>query len=156
MLDSGPLIALAIVGELRVLQHLYARAVVPDAVLSEILAGPVERPGARDIQSASWLERVQLDSPPEPLLIKELGAGEAEAIALAARLEGAVILDERAGRRIAREVYGLQVRGTVGILAAAKRAGHLSQLRPVLQQLKTAGYYLTTEIIDGAARSVGE
>jgi len=52
-----------------------------------------------------------------------LDPGEAEAIALAKELGAwAVLLDDRDGRRIARQ-EGLRVAGTVGILERAAAAG---------------------------------
>ena len=72
----------------------------------------------------------------------DLGPGEREAIALA--LETAadlVVLDDQAGRRLAR-ARGLQVTGTVGVLVEARARGLLPALRPELDRLRAAGLWL--------------
>ena len=72
----------------------------------------------------------------------DLGAGEREAIALA--LETAadlVVLDDQAGRRLAR-ARGLQVTGTVGVLIEARSRGLLPALRPELDRLRDAGLWM--------------
>ncbi len=59
-------------------------------------------------------------------------------------------------RGIAVDVYGLEVKGTVGILAEAKRRGLIESLRPMLLILKSSGDFIADSIIDAACRSVGE
>lgn len=51
-----------------------------------------------------------------------------------------MIIDERRGRRIARQVYGLPVKGTAGILVEAHRRGLISGVSPRLLELRAAGY----------------
>ncbi|HVT18236.1 MAG TPA: DUF3368 domain-containing protein [Thermoanaerobaculia bacterium] len=45
------------------------------------------------------------------------------------------MIDERRARRIAAQVYGLAVKGTAGILVEAKRAGIVSKVRPLLEDM---------------------
>jgi len=155
--DSGPLIALATIGQLDVLRSLYSSVLVPDAVTREVVEAGAGRRGAAEVAAATWLQRVRLDSPPDAYLSREFGAGEAEVIALAVqRGKLLVLLDEREARRAAELIYGLEVRGTVGSLAAAKRRGLVSVLRPLLDALQQSGYYISSAIIEGACRDVGE
>jgi predicted nucleic acid-binding protein len=63
------------------------------------------------------------------------------------------IIDEKRGRRIARQVYGLPVKGTAGLLVEAKRRGQLNDLRATLLDLKHAGYYLSDAVIEGACKA---
>lgn len=64
-----------------------------------------------------------------------LGDGEREAIALAIEVgAAAIIIDERAGRRVA-EKAGLTVIGTLGVVLQAKQAGVIASIRPELDKL---------------------
>lgn len=154
--DSGPLIALSGIGRLELLASLHGRVFVPPAVLREVTESGAGRRGAREVAGARWIEVRELVAPPDALLIQELGSGEAEAISLALRLGASVLLDERRGRRIAETVYRLRVRGTVGVLVAAKQRGILPALRPLLEELRRTGYFLSTAIVEQACRAVGE
>lgn len=155
--NSGPLIALAGVGRLDVFQQVYGSLVVPPAVCREVAEMGGERAGARFLAEAPWIERVELAQLPDPFLVVELGAGEAEAIALASQRPGSlVLLDERRARRIAEMVYGLRVRGIVGTLVSAKTLGVVAEVRPLLEAMQRNGYYLANELVERVCREVGE
>jgi len=129
--NAGPLIALSLVGNLDLLHRLYNRVLVPEAVVREVVESGSGRAGATEVETASWLERVSLDPPPEPLLAKELGSGEAAVITVAYRLSAnLVLIDERRARRIAEQAYGLQVKGSAGILVAHVRFCPCSRFLP--------------------------
>ncbi|MFO1429002.1 MAG: DUF3368 domain-containing protein [Candidatus Competibacteraceae bacterium] len=155
--NAGPLIALSLVGKLDLLHHLYDRVLVPEAVVREIVESGVGRAGATEIKAASWLEHVQLDFPPELLLAKELGAGEAAIITVAYRLSAnLVLIDERRARRIAEQAYGLRVKGSAGILVAAKRANLIPAVRPLLETMAGQGYFLSRRLMERVCQEAGE
>jgi predicted nucleic acid-binding protein len=151
--DTGPLIALTLIDQLQILHRLYPRVLVPRAVLDEVTAGGVNRPGASAIIGAEWLVALD-DIAPDPLLAGEL---EASVIAAAYRLQARLaVLDERKARRIAARAYGLRVKGTAGILVAAKRAGLIAEVRPLLASMVGKGYFLSRRLIARAASEAGE
>ena len=85
---------------------------------------------------------------------RNLTGGEAAVIALARTLlPCTVIIDEQRGRRIAHQIYGLPVKGTAGLLVEARRHRLIGDLRPMLYQLKAAGYFLADSVIDAACRA---
>lgn len=87
----------------------------------------------------------------------ELDAGEAEVISLARHLSPAIaIIDERRGRRIAQQVYGLTVKGTAGLLVEAHRRGLIASVRPCLLELRAAGYFIADSVVAAACQAVGE
>jgi predicted nucleic acid-binding protein len=51
---------------------------------------------------------------------------------------------------------GLTLRGTVGLVLAAKRAGRLTAARPVLERLRDSGMYLSDAVLNRALRLVAE
>jgi predicted nucleic acid-binding protein len=155
--NAGPLIALALAGQLRVLGNLYRRVLVPEAVIYEITDAGAGRVGAEEVASSSWLERVPAGPSLEPLLAKELGPGEAAVISAAHRLGAKLVLiDERRGRRIAEQAYGLRVKGSAGILISAKRAGLIAAVRPCLDAMRSHGYYLSQRLFERALEEAGE
>ena len=155
--NAGPLIALSLVGNLDLLHRLYDRVLMPEAVVREVVESGAGRAGAIEVKAASWLEHVPLDSPPEPLLAKELGAGEAAVITVAYRLSAnLVLIDERRARRIAEQAYGLRVKGSAGILVAAKRANLIPAVRPLLEAMADQGYFLSRRLIKRACQEARE
>lgn len=155
--NAGPLIALSMVESLAVLKRLYRRVLVPEAVFREVVDSGAGRVSSREIQSAPWIEILRSEPTAEPLLASELGAGEAAVIAAAHRLGAKlVLLDERRARRIAEQAYDLRVKGSAGILVAAKRAGLIPSVRPLLESMSSQGYFLSRRLIDAAARESGE
>ena len=141
--NTSPLLVLAKIQRLGLLTQLYARLVIPGAVVDEV--GAKVDAAAAQIQALVATPRVTVQrATPQTLagLPVDLGPGEREAIALA--LETAadlVVLDDQAGRRLAR-ARGLQVTGTVGVLIEARSRGLLPALRPELDRLRDAGLWL--------------
>ena len=85
-----------------------------------------------------------------------LGAGESAVIAFALENTGYdAVLDERAGRTCA-QALGVRVRGTLGLLVLAKRAGVVSAIRPHIEGLLEAGYRLTPALIAAVLDEAGE
>ena len=126
--DTGPLIALARVGEIDLLRRLYGRVVVPPAVHTE-LAIDSNRPGAKVLAcvfDAGWIVvETVADASARRELDQLLGPGEAEAIALAEQEETRFLLiDDARGRRTARS-RGIPVVGVAGVLLVAKSRGEL-------------------------------
>ena len=159
--DSSPLIHLAAIGRLELLQSLHAGVLIPEAVWREVVVQGGNRPGGREVEdarAAGWLtvESV-IPSPTVAFLRNQLDAGEAEAIALALERRPVVLLlDEGFGRAVARRV-GVTVIGSVGILSRAKRAGLFPRLRPELDRLRGPGrFYLSQSLYEAALRDAGE
>lgn len=157
VVNAGPLVALSLLDQLDLLPALFAECWVPQTVFNEVAVAGVGKPGAKSLQSADWQARVRLSPIPDPLLVMELDAGEAEVISLARQLSPCVaIIDERRGRRIAQHVYGLPVKGTAGILVEAQRRGLISGVRPRLLELRAAGYFIADSVIAAACQAVDE
>lgn len=141
--NTSPLLVLANIQRLGLLTQLYARLVIPGAVCDEIGAKADDAAAQMQALVATPLVTVQRATPQTLAgLPVDLGPGEREAIALA--LETAadlVVLDDQAGRRLAR-ARGLQVTGTVGVLIEARSRGLLPALRPELGRLRDAGLWM--------------
>ena len=148
--DTGPLIALARIGQLDLLRRLYGGVVVPPAVHAE-LAIDSSRPGAKvlaGVFAAGWVVvETVVDSSVRWELDQLLGPGEAEVIALAEQADTRFLLiDDARGRRTAR-ARGIPVVGVAGVLLVAKSRGELAAVGPVLDRLSDAGYRLSPRLV---------
>jgi len=94
VVNTTPLIALALIGQLDLLRHLYGKVVIPPAVKDEVLAGGPGGIGVTELQRAKWIRTIPLQDPRRADLLSDLDRGEAEVIALAQELNaGLVIMD---------------------------------------------------------------
>jgi predicted nucleic acid-binding protein len=159
--DASPLIGLAKIGRLGLLQQLYQRVIIPPTVHAELQAGS-SRPGGAELQQAlteGWLEPVDGASIPaiEVADLKQhLDAGEAEAIVLALRLSADLLLiDEWRGRAVAQQ-KGLRIAGSGIVLVTAKRLGHIASVRAELDALFHCGYRLSARLREQLALMAGE
>jgi uncharacterized protein len=71
-------------------------------------------------------------------------AGEREAIVLAHELHAQLFIDEQRGREIA-TAQGLEVVGILRILVDAKQRGLIPAVRPLVEALRTIGYWMDEE-----------
>lgn len=153
--NSGPLISLARIDRLALLPELFGRVVVPPAVLQE-LTHSADRPGASVLRKAEWLLVRQIaDSSEVSRLSFWLDAGESEVLVLARELGAIAAIDERRGRTIA-AALGIPQTGTVGILLAAKEAGAVPAVTPLLDQLIGNGIRLSARLYHEARQMAGE
>lgn len=155
--NSGPLIALGGVDQLGLLRSLFGTVSIPAEVAAECQAGGVSKVGLKAFREATWLQVIDLGTSPDPLLTSLLDIGESRAIELALRHPASVLLmDEARGRRVARDVYGLQVVGTGRILVEAKQAGLIDSVRPLIEAVRGNGYWLADRIVTEILRRAGE
>ena len=159
--DASPLIGLAKIGKLNLLQSLYQRILIPPAVHAELQAGSL-RLGGAELQQAlaeGWLETVNHTEIPAAAvteLKQRLDLGEAEAIALALHLPADLLLiDEQRGRVVAQQ-KGVRIIGTGVVLVAAKRRGHITSVRTELDALFRSGYRLSARLREQLAVMAGE
>ena len=128
VVNSTPLIVLAIVGHLGLLQSMFDEIVVPASVYQECVVQGQGKPGAATLEKAQWI-RVQAPQaqPALPPSFLGLDEGELDTILLAQELQADwVLIDEKLGRKVAKAL-NLPVQGTLGLLLAAYRAGLLTQ-----------------------------
>ena len=154
--NATPLISLALIGQLELLQRLYTSVLIPPAVQAEVLAGGAGRPGYAELRRASWLHLSPLQDPRRADLLSDLDRGEAEVLALAQELNAdLVIVDERLGRRHAKRL-GLPLTDTLGVLLKAKSAGYLTEVKPWITQLQQGGIRLDDFLVTEAVQLAGE
>lgn len=154
--DAGPIIAFARIGRLDLLRRVVGELVIPDAVYDDLVVKGKGRPGAQEVDRGEWIRRKAIQDQRALAQPSELGRGEREAIVLA-REQGAVLLvDERKAREAA-ERLGIEVFGSLRVLAAAKRRGLLQKVKPVVMELLAIGYWIHEEnLIQPFLQEIGE
>jgi len=154
--NCGPLIALAGVNQLSLLQHLFRKVSIP-AVVHQELIGSQRFAATRHLFNQPWLEVVPLPEPSDVVLASQLDRGEADVLTLARQLKNAeVLIDERKARRLAERLYSLRILGTGGLLLRAKTAGLIAGVRPVLAGMKANGYHLSDRLVEAICQAAGE
>ena len=150
--DTSPLNYLVLISAIHVLPQLFGEIHVPSQVLQELQHPSTPASVKQWVQSTpTWL--VVRNPSTIPAALSVLDAGEAHAIALAQELHASgVLIDERKGRRIAKE-FGFKTLGTVTILELAAQQ-KLLDLRNALIALKATSFHISDDLIkDAIARS---
>lgn len=82
-------------------------------------------------------------------LLISLDIGEASSIALSLedKEQTLLIIDERKGRKIAKEL-GLNIVGTVGIILKAKEKGKLNSIKLILEKLESSDFRISKQLKD--------
>jgi len=155
--NTGPLIALGLLGRLDLLESLFSEVLIPEAVQREIEEGGMNQLGLANFRQAGWIRVAPLQGGRDTLLESLLDAGEAAVISLA-REQGMakVLIDERKARKVARDIHGLEVIGTARILVEAKRRGLLTEVASSFKKLRQEGYWIHDTIVQAALREAGE
>jgi predicted nucleic acid-binding protein len=153
--DSSPLIALAKCDTLEILDNLFEKVLIPEQVYREFsfsgkseaekitawAQGKVEKPGDSSLALANALS---------------LDPGETEAIALYwEKSADLLLIDERKGRKVAVE-NGINIIGIVGIFLRAKKKRLIPAVKPFLDLLVNASYYISTSLYQHALKLAKE
>jgi predicted nucleic acid-binding protein len=154
--NASPLIFLAQAGRLDFLRVAGETGVVPHAVIRELEVGAHIHDTARVVRETSWLTIAEAGETPESIRVWDLGDGESAVLAWAISHPGSeAVLDDLQARRCA-ATLGLPVRGTLGLVITAKQRGQIPAARPVIEELREAGMYLSDAILNLALKKIGE
>jgi predicted nucleic acid-binding protein len=157
VIDSSPLIGLAIVDGLKWLPELFNAVFLPESVKQEVLPGKAARGEEVIVHAiaAGWLQ--VWPEPIAPLLDIDLDAGETDCVnlGLSHADEILLIMDESAGRAVAKE-KGLRVIGTATIIGMAKKQGLIVSAREVFEVLHSSDFRISAAVINQVLVSVNE
>lgn len=145
---------LARAGRLDLLHLVGERIAVPEAVAAEVTEHSDE--GAWALGAHEWLERVPAIDIPTAVTSWDLGRGESAVLAWALAHPGALAVTDDHAARTCAKVLGLPLIGTLGLALRAKRTGQVSFARPLVEELRSAGLYLSDQLIREALSFVGE
>ena len=155
--DTSPIRALEWISRVDILKTLFGEVIVPPTVAHELQRtdGPY-----LPIDLARF-DFIKIVAPEDAICVGRLSAtldlGECEAIALAMKKSGSLLLiDEKSGCQAARQLH-LNIVGSVGILILAKERNLIPALAPVLERLiRELNFFLSEELVKRILEQVGE
>jgi predicted nucleic acid-binding protein len=150
--DTGPLISLAVIGQLDLLDALFYEVAIPEAVWYE-LETLIEEQG---IPEVSRLRDKVMPVSHYQEINPDLGPGEKEAIILYDEIHADRLLIEDNGARLFAEARGIHCIGTLGMLIEAKDEGFIPALRPFFTNLITKKRYFALSLLNSILVSNSE
>ena len=153
--NSSVIIALAKICRLVLLEKLFKKIIVPEAVWREVTVEG--KPGHEKILRVEFIHVEKASGRRLVALLEELvDRGEAEAIVLALELNADLLLvDDHDVRSLAKKL-GLQVMGTLGVLALAKYRGLIQEVKPIIDELIKRGFWISRKILKEFLRELDE
>lgn len=151
------MIALAKVKKLPLLKALASDVVISVAVYRELFAKIGEESEVIEAAIADFIDVVEIKEkaidPKIEMATASLDEGEKQTIALASTFNEpiVVLLDDRAGRQVAKELE-FPTTGSVGVLLRLKEKGLIEKVGVVLEEMRSRGYWLSDTVIEVAKK----
>jgi predicted nucleic acid-binding protein len=156
VVNASPIILLAKVGLIDLLRGLGPPVVIPEAAVLEIQRRGPSDLGVQALAQATWLVSVDPGPIPPTVAAFSLGDGESAVLAHAMAHPGSgAIVDDQAARNAAAALT-IPHQGTLGVIIFAKSQGLLPAARPVVEQLRQQGMYLSDQLMNQVLAQVGE
>ena len=156
IVDTSPIQYLHQLELLHILPNLAKQVFVPFAVIEEIKIGHSLAVNLPKLEELDWVNVRQPASAQALPLITNLGPGETEVLMLGLEMRGAVVvLDDGPARDLA-EILDLRFTGTLGLLLDAKKAGFVTEIRPLLEKLHSLRFRVAPRTFTAVLRLAGE
>lgn len=144
--DTSPLLNLALVDRLDLLESQFDAITTPRQVWTELTEGDAGVDALRTLRQDDFLTVIDVEQ--SELFVEifhELDRGETAAICYAIENDAnLVLLDERDGRQVARR-HNLSVTGVIGVLLRGANTGDI-ELKRELDALREAGFWISDEL----------
>ena len=154
--NTSPIFNLGCIERLDLLPEQFGDIWIPEAVAAELRDVPDDavRRKIEQAKASGWLKsRPASNAALVSLLTADVHLGEAEAIALALEMKADyVLIDERDGRRLARQL-GLHLTGVLGVLLRAKTMGRLRSVKAEIEALRTKAHFFIAADLERAVLS---
>ena len=164
--DATPLIYLARLSELRLLNDLYGQVQIPPEVKTEVVDRGEEKgyPDAYVIEEAlngGWLvvDGLSDENRRKSVVLSEMTGidiGEAQVILLAKQKDNDEVLIDQSNAREAARHLGLKPRGTIFVIVAATKRELITKevARRLLAELIEANFYMSAKIYRDALSAI--
>jgi hypothetical protein len=154
--DTGPVLHIREAGALDLLAKT-GEVLIPPAVNNELTARIPHWTNARpDWLRIGTLTAEDIRHARRCQAIGELGAGEAEAIALARSARADWLLTDDAGARIVASLFGLEAHGSLGVVLWGAASGHLQRAEAfaALEALTRSSLWISPRILEEARQAL--
>ncbi len=158
--NTSPIINLAKIDKLDLIEKLYQNIIIPAAVYKELIMSGQDKENIPAIKSLIdnkiiYVQEIQ-NSALTRALEQDLDPGESETIALAVEINAdLVILDEREARETA-EIYKLKKTGFIGILLKAKQKGFIDSVKKYLDRAIEKGFWIDERLYRSIIKKLSE
>ncbi|WP_262174654.1 DUF3368 domain-containing protein [Haloarcula laminariae] len=144
--DTSPLLNLALIEQLDLLESQFSSITVPEQVWDELAAGEGVLDALRELRESEFLSVVEVEqSNLFTEILHELDRGETAAICYAIDHDAdLILLDEKDGRQVARR-HDLTMTGVIGILLRGATTGQI-ELEDELDSLREAGFWISDDL----------
>ena len=145
--DTTPLISLLKINKIDLLENMFGKVLIPQAVFDELTVDDRFQMEANQIRQKEYFVVKPVNNPASASILKRatgLDQGESEAIVLTDELEADLLLmDEAKGRNVSAQM-GIRIMGTIGILMAAYEEQELTanEVRECVDGLQRAGRHI--------------
>jgi predicted nucleic acid-binding protein len=149
--DSSALVALSIMDKLDLLESIFGKIYVPQAVYAEVTIS--YKPQSVKLKNflTNKIVNVEID-----ISQIGLGKGELEAIALYKNMKANFLLiDDRRAKSFAK-LNDVNVIGSLGVMVLAKELGKVETIRDDLEKLLDSDIFISKSLIDRVLVTVGE
>lgn len=146
--DTTPLISLLKIERIGLLEKLFGKIFIPQAVFNELTVDERFKLEADQIRQNQFIIVRSIKNPESASVLKRatgLDQGESEAIILADELNADLLLmDEAKGREVSYQM-GFRIMGTIGVLMAAYEEHELTadEVRECVNGLQRAGRHIS-------------
>ena len=147
--NSSPVIHLAKINKLNLLEKLYTKVIVPEKVYLECTETTQYHQEIQLISNSTWMTTLHIkDIRLFNLLYTEIDAGEAETLVLALEKDADLVLLDDMEARIKARSLGLNVTGTLGVLLKAKNHDLITSLYEEINKLEQTGFWISSDLKD--------
>jgi predicted nucleic acid-binding protein len=145
--NSTPLIALASINRLDILEKLYQEVFIPKAVMEEVSIH--EKVGSIEIQKSKFIKVIEVKNKEAKQFFQtSLHDGEVETIILYREMNADLcIIDDLLARKYAK-YHDIKITGTLGVLLKAKEKKLISQLNSVMDELIKNGIFIDEKLYE--------
>ena len=157
VVNSTPLISLAIINQLSLLPRVFSDIYLPRAVHNEVIVNGKGKAGYAQLLAIDWFQIADpVNVSLKQSIMLQLDEGEAEVITVAKDKEiQLTCIDEFAGRQYA-SLLGLDVIGTLGILLIAKKRGYITDVKPLCDRLLSNDRFISRTLYNEVLKNAGE
>ena len=157
IVNSTPLISLAVINRLELLRRIFGDVYVPRAVYDEVITNGKGKTGYHQLLKINWFNIAEIENIElKRSIMVQLDEGEAEVVTIAKDKNiSPVCIDEFAGRQYAK-LLGLEVIGTLGILLTAKKKSYIPAVKPLCDKLISNGRYIERNLYNEVMKKAEE
>jgi predicted nucleic acid-binding protein len=145
--DTTPLISLLKIQRLDLLESLFGKVLIPQAVFKELTSDERFKLEAEEIKNKDFIIVKSVKSIESVSILKRvsgLDQGESEAIVLSDEIDADLLLMDEAKGRTVSDKMGIKIMGTIGLLIAAYENHNInaSEVKTCIDGLQRAGRHI--------------